>query len=131
MGNQSVRSFDHYKSQKMHLRSILIILGLFLFQPGNAQSIVGQVKDAKGVPLPSASVIVDGTNGQFADIDGRFNFQLQPGTHEVRFSFIGYISQNRTVELAGEDIEFNIVLEEDAVMIDDVVVVGYGVQRKK
>ncbi len=131
MGNQSVRSFDHYKSQIMHLRSILIILGLFLFQPGNAQSIVGQVKDAKGVPLPSASVIVDGTNGQFADIDGRFNFQLQPGTHEVRFSFIGYISQNRTVELAGEDIEFNIVLEEDAVMIDDVVVVGYGVQRKK
>ena len=119
------------KPHLMRLKSILFLLILSSPLIGFGQTLSGTIVDAQGNPLPSASVIVDGTDGQFAGMDGSFSLSLSKGSHQVSFSFIGYLTQKRSVDLQNTSIEWSIVLEEDAVMIEDVVVVGYGVQRKK
>ena len=96
-----------------------------------AQSLRGTISDAQGNPLPGASVVADGTNGQFTDADGAYVLSLSPGAHTVQFSYIGYISQTKEVTMGTEDIVLNVSLADEAVLIEDVVVVGYGVQRKK
>lgn len=119
------------KPHLMRLKSILLLLILSSPLIGFGQTLSGTIVDAQGNPLPSASVIVDGTDGQFAGMDGSFSLSLSKGSHQVSFSFIGYLTQKRSVDIQNTSIEWSIVLEEDAVMIEDVVVVGYGVQRKK
>ena len=112
---------------------ILTLLGCAVVSVTWSQTLKGKVTDINNQPLPSASVLADGgAKGVFADFDGNYSVQLAPGTHSVEFSFIGYLKESRQVELAaGQTLELNIRLEEDAVMIDDVVVIGYGVQRAK
>lgn len=112
-------------------KTLLLLLATSSFASGFGQTLRGTILDADGNPLPSASVILDGSSGQFANLDGQFSIDVPKGKHEITFSFIGYISQNRTILMGNEDFEWNITLEEDAILIDDVVVVGYGVQRKK
>lgn len=99
----------------------------------HAQTVTGVVRESKGETLPSASVLADGgKQGVFTGPDGRYTLKLTPGSHTIEFSFIGYVKQRRTVELtAGQTLTLDIVLKEDAVAIGDVVVVGYGVQRRK
>ena len=114
------------------IRLTLTLLVTTLWALGaSAQSLTGTVTDASGSPLPGASVLADGTNGQFSDADGRYTLNLTAGNHSVQFSFIGYISQTKNITMGNDAITLNITLAEDAVLIDDVVVVGYGVQRKK
>ena len=113
----------------------ILLLGLLSagLQMAQAQTVVGTVTDATGAPLPSASVLLDdGVKGVFTGLDGEFELNVGTGEHSVSVNFIGYVKQTRKVNLkAGERLEWNVVLEEDAVLINDVVVVGYGVQRKK
>ena len=115
----------------MRLKNFFTLIGIFLTVTVQAQNLKGVVRDALGIPLPSASVIIDESNGQFTTADGRYNIPLESGAYKVTYSFIGYLSQTRQVRIDNEDITINVRLEEDAVLIDDVVVVGYGVQRKK
>jgi TonB-dependent SusC/RagA subfamily outer membrane receptor len=112
-------------------KTLLLLVATSYFASGFGQTLRGTILDADGNPLPSASVILDGSSGQFANLDGQFSIDVPKGKHEITFSFIGYVSQNRTILMGNEDFEWNITLEEDAILIDDVVVVGYGVQRKK
>ena len=95
-----------------------------------AQSLRGTIQMPKAIHF-GASVVADGTNGQFTDADGAYVLSLSPGTHTVQFSYIGYISQTKEVTMGTEDQTLNVSLADDAVLIEDVVVVGYGVQRKK
>jgi TonB-dependent SusC/RagA subfamily outer membrane receptor len=98
----------------------------------HAQTLEGVVTDASGSPLPSATIQVDGgKQGSFTDVSGRYSIPLSAGQHTVEFSFIGYLKQKKTVTVGAGKTVLNIVLKEDAVLIGDVVVVGYGVQRKK
>jgi TonB-linked SusC/RagA family outer membrane protein len=116
------------------MRRILLLglLGLSL-QSMWSQTVTGVVTGASGEPLPSASILMDGgAKGAFTDMDGKYSLQITAGEHELAASFIGYITEKRTVNLsAGETLTWNVQLKEDAVLIGDVVVVGYGVQRKK
>lgn len=112
-------------------KTLLLLVATSYFASGFGQTLRGTILDADGNPLPSASVILDGSSGQFANLDGQFSIDVSKGKHEITFSFIGYVSQKRTILMGNEDFEWNITLEEDAILIDDVVVVGYGVQRKK
>ena len=92
-----------------------------------AKKVTGTVVDAMG-PVIGANVIEQGTtNGVITDIDGHFSLEVQPGS-KLEISFIGYVTQ--VIEV-GNQTDFNIVLEEDNEMLDEVVVVGYGVQKKK
>ena len=95
-------------------------------------TLTGRVSDANGQPLPSATVTTDDGKGAFADMDGNYTLTLAAGEHRVTFSFIGYLSKTETVAVReGETATMNVRLTEDAVMLNESVVVGYGVQRKK
>ena len=87
----------------------------------------GVVSDSYG-PIPGASVIVKKTtNGAVTDLDGQYSVQARVGDVLV-FSCVGYANQEVEV---GDSPVINVVLSDDAVMLDDVVVVGYGTQRKE
>lgn len=91
-----------------------------------SSTIRGTVVDANGIPVIGASVLVKGTsNGTITDIDGNFTLQNTSGTLVV--SYIGYKTQE--VSIQNQKV-FNIVLKEDTEVLDEVVVVGYGVQKK-
>ena len=87
----------------------------------------GVVKDNMG-PLIGANVLIKGTNkGTITGIDGEFTLEVQGGD-VLQISFIGYKTQEITVK--GSKREFNILLEEDVNLLEGVVVVGYGTQKK-
>jgi len=117
----------------MRNQIILTLLGCAMVSWAWGQTLTGKVTDANNQSLPSASVLADGgAKGVFTDFDGNYTLNLSPGKHTVDFTFIGYLKETRQIELtAGQTLELNVRLKEDAVMIEDVVVIGYGVQRAK
>jgi len=99
-----------------------------------AQSIEGIVSDGvTGESLPGATVLVRGTTlGTVTDIDGRYQMALQPGTHFIVFSFVGYTREEVEVTVSeGESVVQNMVLNPDVTTFEEFVVVGYGTQQKK
>ena len=115
---------------KFKLSAIGFFMLLFVFA-ANAQqiSISGTVKDAKdGEPLIGAKIIEKGTtNGTITDFDG--NFTLSVSTNStLAISYIGYLEQD--IPVAGRT-SFNIDLKEDVKLLDEIVVIGYGSQKKK
>ena len=112
--------------------SILGALCLFLSVSVHAQTLQGVVTDDNGQPLPGASIIANGAQGVSSDIDGRYSLPLGEGRHSITCSFVGYVKVSQSVDLTQGQIKtINFQLETDAVLMDDVVVIGYGVQRKK
>ena len=88
----------------------------------------GKVVDATGEPVIGASVIVKGTsNGTVTDLDGNFEMPNVPSGSRLEISYVGYRTQNIAVD--GKS-QLSVTLEEDKQLLDEVVVVGYGVQRK-
>ena len=109
---------------------VTIALALLLFSPLGvwAQQITvkGIVKDEMGEPILGANARVKGTsNGATTDLDGNFVITGVETGAPIEFSFVGYISQ----ELKAAP-QMTVVLEEDNKLLEDVVVVGYGVQKK-
>ena len=91
------------------------------------KKITGIISDSQG-PVIGASVVEKGTtNGTVTDFDGNFTLNVKPGATLV-ISYIGYTTQEVAV---GNQSNFNITLKEDNALLDEVVVVGYGVQKKK
>ena len=89
--------------------------------------ITGTVSDAIG-PVVGASIIESGTqNGAITDLDGNFTLTVQPGA-SIEISSIGYVTQ---VIPVGDRTVFTVMLEEDSQLLEEVVVVGYGTQKKK
>jgi len=104
-----------------------ILMGLFLSVSAFAQqvTITGFVRDAKGEPIIGANVAVKGTTtGTITDFDGAFRLQAPQGSI-ITISFIGY----KTTEAKAEK-TMNVVLQEDAVMLEGTVVIGYGTVKK-
>ena len=92
------------------------------------KQVSGTVVDAAGEAVIGASVMVKGTStGTITDFDGKFALQNVSDNASLVISYVGYRTQ--TVATAGKN-QFNITLEEDKQLLDEVVVVGYGVQRK-
>lgn len=96
------------------------------------QTVTGAVYDESGLPLIGVSVQEKGTsNGAITDIDGKFSVKLSPeatgGGKILIFSYIGYKTQE--VSLDGRT-DIQVTLSEDAEQLEEVVVVGYGVQKK-
>ena len=92
------------------------------------KKITGTVVDASG-PVIGASVIEKGKsgNGVITDFDGHFSLNVTPGATIV-ISYVGYETQEIKV---GNQSSFNITLKEDDAVLEEVVVVGYGTQKKK
>ena len=121
------------------LMSALALLGLGYSSNANAagapqevqqatKKITGSVVDAMG-PVIGASVVEKGNtgNGVVTDFDGNFSINVKPGATLV-ISFIGYKTQEIAV---GNQDHLNITMQDDNAVLDEVVVVGYGVQKKK
>ena len=93
-----------------------------------AQQVKGTVKDSAGSPIIGAAVVVEGTTvGTSTDVNGAFAVDARDGQTLV-VSFIGYVPQN--VVVGGGRTVYDIVLQEDTLDVDEVVVVGYGTQKK-
>lgn len=92
-------------------------------------SVKGQVLDADGIPVIGASVLEKGTtNGVITDMDGNFQLKASSRNAVIVISYIGY----KTIELPASDARLSkIQLKEDTEVLDEVVVVGYGSQKKE
>lgn len=92
------------------------------------RTIKGKVTDKVGDPLIGVSVTVTGTTvGAMTDIDGAYTINMPQGATQLRFSFIGFKEQIVSIQ---NKTNIDIVLEEDNQLLDEVVVVGYGTQKK-
>ena len=110
-----------------HLFLLLTLLSFSLTALAQ-QKVTGKVKDSSGEPVIGASVVVKGNNtmGTITDFDG--NFMLDVPTKSVLvISYIGYVTQE--VPTVGKK-SLEIILKEDTKTLDEVVVIGYGTQRK-
>lgn len=90
--------------------------------------ISGIVKDVNGAPVVGATVKEKGTsNGTITDIDGIFMLEVQENAL-LDISYIGFKSQQLKVQKGGKAL--SVILKEDSELLDEVVVIGYGTQRK-
>lgn len=100
-----------------------------------AQVVQGQITDKAGEPLPGASVVVVGQAGvgTAADFDGNYLLEgIKPGKITLEYSFIGFETKQVEITIAaGETKKLNMVLAESSSQLDEIVVVGYGVQRRR
>lgn len=100
-----------------------------LQQKQKGKTVKGQVRDKTGETVIGANVVVDGTtNGVMTDLDGRFELSDVPEDGKIKVTFVGYKTQ--VISVKGKK-ELDIVLEEDTEMLSEVVVVGYGSQKKE
>lgn len=114
------------KKQKMFLSVFFLMLG---FTIGWAQTINvrGSVKDVLGEPIIGANIFQKGTtNGVISDIDGKFVLSV-PDNAILTVSYLGYIPQD--VALNGKA-NVEVILQEDTKTLDEVVVIGFGTQKK-
>lgn len=96
-------------------------------QSNQSRKVTGTVKDQNGEPVIGANVSVKGTAiGTITDIDGNFTLEV-PDNASILVSYIGYVPQEIK---SGNKNLFNFVLKEDSQNLDEVVVVGYGTQKK-
>lgn len=116
------------KANLKFLWAMLIMLPLmFVSIAAVAQTTAsGTVTSSNGEPLIGVTVLEQGTtNGTITDLDGKFSLRVQSGA-TLEFSFMGYERQSQPASS-----NMNVVLEEDTKALEEVVVVGYGTQRKE
>ena len=86
------------------------------------------VSESESEPLVGVAILEQGTNnGTITDLDGNFSLQVKSNKAILVVSYVGYITQQIAVNGRSQ---LNVRLVEDSKLLDDVVVVGYGVQRK-
>lgn len=114
--------------QSMKIRLILLICCLSGATWAQTQSNVnGLITDSSGEPLIGVSIQVKGTtHGTISDIDGKFMLLVKTGDI-LRISYVGYTPQE--IKLTGNQ-QLRIIMEEDTKRLEEVVVVGYGTQKK-
>lgn len=106
---------------------LAFIIGTVSLSAQDSYTLRGVVEDSTGEPLTGASVLVKGTtNGVATDIDGNFALKVKNGD-VISISYIGYKTEE--IKVAGQN-DVKVTLIEDTEVLDDVVVVGYGVQKK-
>ena len=119
-----MKSENCFKSLK--LLFLLCMVPLWAF--GQNITVKGVVKDATGQTVIGASVVQKGTtNGTISDFDGNFTLTV-PSDAVLTISFVGYKTQE--IPVAGKT-SLEVTLSEDAQMLDNVIVVGYGTQKKE
>ena len=114
------------KVQRLFVIALLSVLAITA--SAQSKSVTGSVVDKTGEPVIGANVVVKGTtNGTITDFEGNFALKNVPTTGTVVVTFLGY--QTQEVSVAGKTV-LKVTLLEDSEMLSEVVVVGYGVQKK-
>ena len=118
-------------NQKVSTSSILVLLAVFFSFSVLAQdlTVTGKVTDKAGDGLPGVTVQLKGSSkGAATDLDGKYTIAGVPSTGTLVFSFVGMLSQE--VAIGGRS-SVNVTLSDDAALLEEVVVVGYGTVKKK
>jgi TonB-linked SusC/RagA family outer membrane protein len=112
---------------KSHI--ILIVSILPYIAIAQTRTISGTVRSSvDNLSIPGVNVVVEGSQrGTVTDIDGRYSLEVGPGDESLVFSFVGFTSQRIPI---GDQTIINVVLEPDITTLEEVVVVGYGIQKK-
>jgi TonB-linked SusC/RagA family outer membrane protein len=116
-------------SLELKLVLFLFFCGFTTFNLKAQEKVSGVVKDVNGVTLPGVSVIQKGTTrGTSTDFDGKYSFELTKGSKTLVFSYLGF----KTLEIAvkGRAV-VNATLAESSETLDEIVIVGYGTQKKE
>ena len=97
-------------------------------QVGNQRRVKGVIKDGNGEPIIGATVRVKGheSNGTISDLDGNFSLEVSPGD-ELEVSYVGYSTK---LIKTGNSSSLSVVMKEDNKALGEIVVIGYGTQRK-
>ncbi|MCO6460346.1 MAG: TonB-dependent receptor [Saprospiraceae bacterium] len=114
---------------KVKLLRCFTLIGLVISTCALFGQIGGTVKDNSGTPLIGVTVKATDSNiVTSTDIDGNYSLMISPDIKSIEFSYVGYLPQ--TVEI-GNRTKIDVVLQEDIKILNEVVVVGYGVEQKK
>lgn len=114
------------KKNLLFLFAILMCVNSYVW--AQSRTITGKVTDAGGTGLPGVSVTVKGsTQGAVSDGNGGYSLSVPPNKNTLVFSYIGFVGQE--IEIGSQSV-INVALEEDATNLSEVVVVGYGTQKK-
>lgn len=107
---------------------VILIVTKNLIYAQDTTNISGRISSSTGEPMIGASITVKGTtNGTITDIDGNFRIEASPPSTLI-ISYVGYVAQE--VQIAGRK-SVNIILKEDTGLLEEIVVVGYGTQKKE
>lgn len=110
------------------LRLATLVLSIIIPYISYARTISGSVFDTNGEPIIGATVVVKGTNaGTVTDFDGNFVIEAEDGA-TIQVSYVGY--KNYQEKLTQKQSVLKVTLEEDSEQLEDVVVIGYGTQRR-
>ena len=111
------------------LMLFLLLSGFTTFNLKAQEKVSGVVKDASGITLPGVSVIQKGTTrGTSTDFDGKYSFELKSGTKTLVFSYLGF--KTLEIPVKGRKV-INVTLKEESETLDEIVIVGYGTQKKE
>ena len=114
--------------------NLLYLLCLLLSTSAFSQfSISGTITDENNETLIGAAVVTNVANkASSTDFNGNYKItDLTPGTYTLTISYVGYKNQSRQVTIVDSDLIIDFAIGEDAQSLEEVVVVGYGVQRKR
>lgn len=122
-----------YLTRKIFLLVKFLLAGVFLFSiqlsaVAQQRTITGRVTGSDNEPIIGATIMFQGTTvGTLTDINGRFSLPLPAGAQTMVVSFVGMDPQ--TIEIGASN-EYNVVLAESVVGLEEVVVIGYGTQKR-
>ncbi len=106
----------------------LLLTGFTTFNLDAQEKVTGVVKDSGGITLPGVSVLQKGTTrGTSTDFDGKYSIELTVGQKTLVFSYLGF--KKVEIPVNGKKV-INVTLEEESESLDEIVIVGYGTQKK-
>ena len=121
---------DIMKNRRRFILFISILMSVSSVFGQAMKTLTGAVTDLSGEPLIGVSIVIKGTtNGTVTDIDGKYSLNIPSENKKATliFTYVGYLKQE--VLVAGKN-TLNVVMKEDDKLLDEVVVVGYGVQKR-
>ena len=119
----------HFKSIQTIVWMLALVFGMNMQAFAQGQTVSGYVTDDLNEPLPGVNVQVKGTTtGVITDINGKYNLSNVPSNATLVFSFVGFSTKEIKV---GKQKTINVQMAEDSEILSEVVVVGYGVQKKE
>ena len=99
-----------------------------VMQQSGKRHVTGVVKDNTGYPIPGATVMIPNTNvGTITNVDGSYSIDVPAGTTQLEVVCMGYATVNLVL---GSESVYDVVLKDDTLALEEIVVVGYGTQKK-
>lgn len=116
------------KEKSNHLLCLILTIFLCVTTYAQEKVIKGKITDESGLPIPGASLLIKGTTkGNTTDMEGNYSISAKPGD-VIIFTYLGYTSIEQKVGSANT---YNISLQPSKSELEEVVVIGYGTQKKK